>query len=348
MSLPTILIVGSLNTDLVTTTSRVPNAGETIQATSFATYFGGKGANQAVACARLSRLKTTRGIITAPSTYVRMVGCVGDDDFGSSLKNGLKSDGIDINGIEVKEGVATGVAVILVESSGENRILITAGANGLCKPSVSYLSPAPALLVLQLEIPLDTVLEMLDLASEASIPILLNPAPARQIPHEAYGRISHLILNETEAAILGNVEAMRTESETETLEDCQRLSHNFVGKGVTSSIVITLGGKGAFWHDVRSGENSIVPGEKVEVVDTTAAGDTFVGGLSHPVIEFIKLHTQSRIKSDAELETIIAFAVKIVNGNTVADSVAYAIRASAKTVTKQGAQSAIPWRDEVS
>ncbi|KAK6533275.1 hypothetical protein TWF694_002228 [Orbilia ellipsospora] len=322
MSLPIILVVGSLNTDLVTNTPRVPDAGETIQANSFATHFGGKGANQAVACARLSRLRTSQGIITAPSTYVRMVGCVGNDDFGNSLKTSLKSDGIDVDGIEVKEGVPSGVAVILVEKSGENRILITPGANGLCRPSTSSLSPRPALLVLQLEIPLESVLEQLRLASEASPPIstLLNPAPATQLPDAAYKRITHLILNETEAAILGGGESVRTESEVNLKEDCQRLSLNFIQKGVMGSVVITLGSKGAFLFDVRSGTNSLVPAEDVQVVDTTAAGDTFVG----------------------------AFAVKIVNGYSVSDAVAYAVKASAKAVTKQGAQSSIPWRDDIS
>ncbi|KAK6348775.1 hypothetical protein TWF730_009546 [Orbilia blumenaviensis] len=321
MSLPTILVVGSLNTDLVTNTSRVPDAGETIQANSFATFNGGKGANQAVACARLSRLKTEQGIITAPSAYVRMVGCVGNDDFGTSLKSSLKSDGIDVDGVQVLDNVATGVAVILVESSGENRILITAGANGLCRPSPSYFSPAPALLVLQLEIPLDTVLELLKLASESSPPVatLLNPAPAVELPEDAYKNISHLVVNETEAAILGG-EPVRIESDVQMVEDCQRASQKFVSKGVKGSIIITLGAKGAFWYDARSGNNALVPSEKVKVVDTTAAGDTFIG----------------------------AFAVKIVNGYDVAEAVAYAIRASAKTVTKQGAQSSIPWRDEIS
>ncbi|KAF3905195.1 Ribokinase [Arthrobotrys entomopaga] len=245
MSLPIILIVGSLNTDLVTNTPRVPDAGETIQANSFATHFGGKGANQAIACARLSRLKTPQGIITAPSTYVRMVGCVGNDDFGNSLKNSLKSDGIDVDGVEVQSGVPSGVAVIL------------------------------------LEIPLDSVLEQLQLASEASppIPTLLNPAPATRLPDNAYSRITHLILNETEAVILGGGEPVRTESEANIKEDCHKLSQNFVKKGVMGSVVITLGSKGAFLFDVRSGKNSLVPAEDVQVVDTTAAGDTFVGGL---------------------------------------------------------------------
>ncbi|KAK6350338.1 hypothetical protein TWF696_006570 [Orbilia brochopaga] len=322
MSLPTILVVGSLNVDLVTNTPRVPDAGETIQAESFATYFGGKGANQTVACARLSRLKTENGIITAPSTYIRMAGCVGDDEFGAALKNGLKSDGIDVDSVEIKHGVATGVAVILVEPSGENRILITAGANGLCQPSASLLTPAPALLVMQLEIPQNTVLEMLRLAAESSPPVatLLNPAPASRLPDSAYQRITHLILNETEAAILGSGgAAVRTEVETEMMEDCRRFTQEFVNKGIQGSVVITLGAKGAFWHDVKAGHDGLVPSEKVQVVDTTAAGDTFIG----------------------------AFAVKVVNGNPISDSVAYAVRASAVTVTKQGAQASIPWRDEV-
>ncbi|KAJ6262094.1 Fructokinase-1 [Drechslerella dactyloides] len=324
-------------------------------AESFATYFGGKGANQAVACARLSRLKTDNGIITAPSAFVRMAGCVGDDDFGTPLKNSLQADGVDVGSVETKHGVATGVAVILVtqplkhclsrpriqrllevwlhmlmhnggitqvEPSGENRILITAGANGLCEPSAALLTPAPALLVMQLEIPRNTVLEMLKLAAESSPPIatLLNPAPASQLPESAYQRITHLIVNETEAAILGGGgAALRIDVETEMMEDCRRLTQEFVNRGVRGSIVITLGAKGAFWHDVKAGKDGLVPSEKVQVVDTTAAGDTFIG----------------------------AFAVKVVNGNPISIAVAYAVHASAKTVTKQGAQSSIPWRDEV-
>ncbi|KAF3917992.1 Fructokinase-1 [Orbilia brochopaga] len=285
MSLPTILVVGSLNVDLVTNTPRVPEAGETIQAASFATYFGGKGANQTVACARLSRLKTENGIITAPSAYVRMAGCVGDDEFGAALKNGLKADGIDVDGVEIRHGVATGVAVILVEPSGENRILITAGANGHCQPSASLLTPAPALLVMQLEIPQTAVLEMLKLAAESSPPIatLLNPAPASRLPDSAYERITHLILNETEAATLGGGAAVRTEVETEMMEDCRRFTQDFVNKGIKGSVVITLGAKGAFWHDVKAGQDGLMPSEKVKVVDTTAAGDTFIGGQS-PII----------------------------------------------------------------
>lgn len=170
-----------------------------------------------------------------------------------------------------------------MERSGENRILITSGANGLCKPSGSYLSPAPALLVLQLEIPIDTVLELLKLCSEAPkrIPTLLNPAPATQLSDDVYGLITHLILNETEASILYDGRELDTDSDDQLFEDCKFFSKAFAEKGVSGSIVITLGGKGAYWHDVQGDTQGIVQGQKVNVVDTTAAGDTFVGGKSN-------------------------------------------------------------------
>jgi len=174
---------------------------------------------------------------------------------------------------------------------------------------------------MQLEIPQDTVLGLLDASSKATppVPTLLNPAPAAKLPREYYSKISHLILNESEAAELTDRKSIRTNSDEELLQDCKDVATAFVEKGITTSVVITLGERGAFWHDVEQDTSGIVPSQKVKVVDTTAAGDTFVG----------------------------AFAVKIVNGHSIEAAVAFAIQASSKTVTQRGAQSSIPWRDEL-
>lgn len=315
----TITIIGSLNTDLVTHTPRVPTGGETLTATSFSTGGGGKGANQAVACARLSR---PRGSVSS-DIAVKMVGGVGADEFGPPHIEAMKKDGIDTSGIRVVWGQTTGVAVILVETeSGENRILLNPGANYTLQPedfltSESLGTPKPDLIIMQLEIPLETVLQILKTAKQAGVNVLLNPAPAVKLPEEAYEAITHLILNETEAAILSGRSVEEVEADGFEWEG---LAIKFLKKGVRN-VVITLGAKGAYYAtEERSG---YVMAEKVEkVVDTTAAGDTFVG----------------------------AYAVSIARKGgqeQIDDIVKFSCRAAGRTVERQGAQSAIPWADEV-
>ncbi|CZR69061.1 related to ribokinase [Phialocephala subalpina] len=326
----TITIIGSLNTDLVTLTPRVPSGGETLTASSFTTGPGGKGANQAVACLRLSRPKPTAGIFI-PDIKVKMVGAVGADEFGPTLIEGMNEDGIDTSGIKVVEGVSTGVAVILVEEgSGENRILLSTGANYTFQPSdfqtpESLGTPLPDLIVLQLEIPLETVLQILETAKNAGVDVLLNPAPAVKLPDEIYPAITHLIVNESEAALL-------TSRSVSDVEDpsfpWDTVTDEFISKGV-KNVIVTLGSKGAFFasasDDGAGGKQDrkagYVPAAKVKkVVDTTAAGDTFVG----------------------------AYAVNVVRGNgDLGEVIRLACRAAGKTVEKEGAQSAIPWADEV-
>ncbi|KUJ06675.1 ribokinase-like protein [Mollisia scopiformis] len=324
MAPKTITIIGSLNTDLVTLTPRVPSGGETLTATSFSTGPGGKGANQAVACARLSR-PNPRGT-ASPITQdvaVKMVGAVGADAFGTRLISGMKEDDIDTSGIRVVEGKSTGVAVILVEeSSGENRILLSNGANHSLQPSdfltpESLGTPLPDLIILQLEIPLDTVLQILETARKAGVDVLLNPAPAVKLPDHIYSAVTHLIVNESEAALLtsrsvSSVEASDFPWDTVTSE--------FLQKGV-KNVIVTLGSKGAFFASSGQEKGDFVPAAKVKkVVDTTAAGDTFVG----------------------------AYAVNVVRGNVDLGSVVrLACKAAGRTVEKEGAQSAIPWADEV-
>jgi ribokinase len=315
-----ITIIGSLNTDLVTHTPRVPTGGETLTATSFSTGGGGKGANQAVACARLSR---PRGSIFS-DIAVKMVGGVGTDEFGPPHIEAMKRDGIDTSGIRLVEGETTGVAVILVETgSGENRILLNPGANYALRPAdfvnpESLGMPKPDLIIMQLEIPLETVLQILETAKQAGINVLLNPAPAIKLPEEAYAAVTHLILNETEAAILSGRSVEEVEAEGFAWEG---LAADFLKKGVRN-LVVTLGAKGAYY--ATEGRSGYIKAEKVEkVVDTTAAGDTFVG----------------------------AYAVNIVRrgGHEPIDDdiIKFACRAAGRTVERQGAQNSIPWADEL-
>ena len=318
-------IIGSLNADLVTTTPRIPSGGETLTASSFSTGSGGKGANQAVAAARLSR---TRSNISASDCdiNVRMIGAVGSDEFGPALIQGLKSDGIDTSAVRVIDGQTTGVAVILVEeSSGENRILLNPGANHSLEPSAfitiaSLGDPLPDLVVLQLEIPLPTVLQILETAKDAGVDVLLNPAPAVKLPEDAYPAITHLVVNESEAAILTG----RSVSDTEKEDfDWRSVTDEFLKRGA-KSVVVTLGAKGAFFASLAHREGLYVNAEKVEhVVDTTAAGDTFVGAYAVSVVR----------KGGKEEVTM--------------EDVQSACRAAGRTVEKKGAQSAIPWADEV-
>lgn len=350
MSIPTITVIGSLNTDLITRTDRFPNPGETLTANSFSTGSGGKGANQAVACARLSRSKpgpsaasraSSNSLASSnpsktipfhqigakPSVHVCMIGAVGDDEFGNRLKDGLESNGIHTTDVRVIEGETTGTAVIIVEeATGENSILITPGANAHVVPSTLpdslFTPPLPSLIILQLEIPIPTVIHIIRTAQQKGMPVLLNPAPAVELPAEVYAGLEHLVLNQTEAQTLAA--GMKGSSTGD--DDDGRLNDictHFHTLGV-QNVILTLGGEGVYW---RSSSSSIaseggqhVPAAHVErVVDTTAAGDTFVG----------------------------AYAVGVATGQGVGPAVRWANKAAARTVEKEGAQGAIPWRDEV-
>lgn len=314
MSPPLITIIGSLNKDLVIRTSRMPSAGESLTASSFATGSGGKGANQAVACARLSHYQDGSGPVYAD---VQMVGAVGDDQFGHELLDGLKQAGIDTSEVRTRASEQTGVAVVIVEEkTGENRILVSPNANAtlLWGDFTHIPTPLPDLIVLQLEIPLDTVVRIIDEARQRGIMVLLNPAPALEIPDEAYAGVTHLILNETEAAVLCN-----NSSEL----GLQPAAQSWLDLGVRN-VVITLGARGAFYYSVEA-KGGNVEVENVKVVDTTAAGDTFVGAYAVRVAQHIEDGTFFDLKA----------AVKWANV------------AASKTVEKEGAQNSIPWLDEL-
>jgi ribokinase len=330
MPLHIISIIGSLNTDLVTTTPRVPSGGETLTASSFSTGPGGKGANQAVACARLTRHKPSITVSGLPSASpsevkVQMIGAVGSDEFGPRLISRLEKDGIETSRIHVIDGQTTGVAVILVEElNGENRILLSPGANYNLQPEDFNIVKSlgvdkPELVILQLEIPLETVFSIIRTAKKAGIAVLLNPAPAVELPTEVLEDIDHLIVNESEAAILSGQDSA---SFNELDMDWGLVTDEFLRKGV-KNVVVTLGSKGAYASKKIGGGVMVEATKVVKAVDTTAAGDTFVG----------------------------AYAVEAVRGHVdewdMEGAVKWACRAAGRTVEKKGAQSAIPWASEV-
>lgn len=313
---PTIVVIGSINIDLVTYTPRVPTGGETLTAHGFSVGLGGKGANQAVACAKASR---TRSDVADGTVAVKMVGAVGDDNYGAMVTKGLGDVGIDTGDVRVLEGRKTGASVILVESeTGQNRIMFCPEANATMRPEQfadDLPRPLPDLLVLQLEIPLETVAQILTTAKRLGVPVLLNPAPAIKIDDKYYPSITHLVANESEAAILSGC----TEEDLESQEGRTKVAQIFHDLGV-QYVLITLGSRGVYYSALGK-ENGHVEAVKVTAVDTTAAGDTFVGVYA---VEAVK---------DGKFD--IAKAVQLAN------------RAASKTVLRKGAQESIPWRDEL-
>src|SRR6478609_5521632 len=213
---PVVSVLGSLNIDLVSYVPHHPLPGETITSSRFNVFPGGKGANQAVACAKLSRTSDLKN----PSVDVAMIGAIGADAYGSVLLDSLESYDVGTESITVnKDGGAesqSGIAMIIVdEPTGQNRIILSPGANNSLQPShfSKIPGPTPSLLIMQLEIPLETVIQAFKAAKTTGTPVLLNPAPAQVLPAEIYQGLAHLILNETEAALLSD----KDESEFEDI-----------------------------------------------------------------------------------------------------------------------------------
>ena len=263
---PKIVVVGSLNMDLVTRTPRIPVPGETIIGREFFTAPGGKGANQAVAAARMA-------------ARVSMVGRVGDDDFGPALRATLAADGVDCTYVFTDENAATGIASILVDDAGQNSIVVAPGANARLTPAdVEQAEAAIAradVLLLQLEVPLETVTCAAEVARRHGVTVVLNPAPARSDLDALLPLVDILIPNESEAALLTGLSADATvavESTIEALRD--------VGVDV---VILTLGAQGALLAQPEGVQH--IPAFPVQPVDTTAAGDAFVGGFAVALAE---------------------------------------------------------------
>lgn len=375
---PLIRVIGSLNADMVSVTPRFPEAGETLTSISFTTSAGGKGANQAVACGRLSRSRSHQQSTAAgegEGVKVEMIGAVGglDGHFSSLLKPTLEKSGVDTSRVRTVEDAHTGVAMIIVDNSagGENRILFSPGANyeGMKpEPDVFGLgllpAPVPDVIVLQAEIPIESVIGILrsvlearrkGVVGEGEVEVVFNPAPAPPggLPEEVYPAIDHLIMNETECELMapekGKLGGSGKESGDERREVVAEYFHNL---GVRF-VLVTLGAQGVWFSagDKAGGESAAtaprfrnkVPAAKVEkVVDTTAAGDTFVGGYAVKIARW----REERRKRTAVM-SLSAEEKGERYGRVTEEAVRWGTRASALCVERQGAMDSIPWEDEV-
>ena len=296
-----LVVIGSINMDLVVRTPRMPLPGETLLGSDFHTIPGGKGANQTVAVAR-------------QGAAVKIVGCVGNDDFGQAQWRCLNAEGIDLSLLQVDAQQATGIAVIMIDQSGQNSIIVSAGANNAV--SVAQIDAAKdaiaqaAMLICQLEVPVESVMYAIESAHHSQTPVLLNPAPAHHgLDLTLFEKVTYLILNESEAEALTG---MGVNDVTSAKAAAMRLRD-----AGAKTVILTLGANGAIV--AHGGELYHEAAVSVKAVDTTAAGDTFVG----------------------------CFAVAISEGVSVPEAVRIATHASALSVTKLGAQPSIPTRQEV-
>lgn len=254
-------MVGSCMTDLITTVARMPVMGETLPGTSFSIGFGGKGANQAVAAARLG-------------ASVALVACLGDDDFGRATLDNLNAEGIDARFVRMLAGATSGVAPITVQEDGQNIVLIVPGANERMDTDsvrdAARLIKGARVVLCQLEIPDEPVLAAFRAARSNGVRTILNPAPARELPQEIVALADVIVPNETELEILTGVSA---ETPKEIEEGARRLRSR-----PDQVVIVTLGARGAW---VLDGDSSYrVEAETARAVDTTGAGDAFVGTLA--------------------------------------------------------------------
>lgn len=295
--MPEILVVGSLNADLVVRAPRFPRPGETISGEDLQVIPGGKGANQAVAAARLG-------------ADVAMLGRVGKDNFGEFLLDNLKQNRVDTSLIR-RDDASTGTAIIVVDADGQNSIVLSPGANGKVSPAdVDTASPFHhELLLLQLEIPTPTVLFASRRAKENGMRVLLNPAPAQDLPDELISLPDFLLPNETELSLM-------TGLPVHNIPSSEKAAQSLLERGARN-VIVTLGGKGAL---LVTGEGvTHVEVYPVEVVDTTAAGDAFIGG----------------------------FAAALLQKKLPMDAVRYACACGALATTKFGAQPSLPTKEDV-
>lgn len=293
-----ILVIGSLNMDMDILMERMPECGETVMGKSIVYIPGGKGANQACAAGKMNG-------------NVAMLGCVGKDLFGKEQRESLARAGVDISRIKTDQNNVTGMAIIYINDAGENHIVVVPGANASC--SREYLDDNLDILqeadyvVFQMEIPHDTIYYGIRKAKELGKTVILNPAPVPEnIPDEIWEKIDFLTPNEKELSRLAGTDVEQYEEGAEKI----------LSKGV-GNVIVTLGDKGVFW--VNKKERILIPAKKVEVVDTTAAGDCFHG----------------------------AFLVGLSEQMEVEQAIQMANLAAALSVTKKGAQSSLPTRKEV-
>ncbi|MEJ1238051.1 ribokinase [Chryseolinea sp. T2] len=294
-----ILVIGSSNTDLITKVKRFPLAGETITGQLYTQAMGGKGANQALAARR-------------SGGDVSFVTCLGSDANGRSALQYYAQEGLDISRALQVDHAPTGTAVILVNEEGENIIVLNPGANHQLHPAdVSRLSETirdASIVMLQMEIPLETVIRICELANEHNVPVMLNVAPAREISESLVSRISYIVVNETEIESITKL-SLDKHAEDEVIDHLLSMG--------AKTVILTLGSRGCivksstFRHEIHAFQ--------VETVDTTAAGDTFCGAL----------------------------VAQLSKGETLENAIRFATAAAAICVTRLGAQPSIPFENEV-
>ncbi|MBO0213508.1 ribokinase [Vibrio sp. Vb2880] len=295
-----LVVLGSVNADHVLQVPSFPRPGETLHGRNYQVIPGGKGANQAVAAARLN-------------ADIGFIACVGDDSFGINIRESFKLDGMNIRGVKMQPNCPTGIAMIQVSDSGENSICISAEANAkltaeAIDPDLQHIRDAKYLLM-QLETPLDGIVKAAQVAKEARTNVILNPAPARELPDALLSCVDVITPNETEAEVLTGI--------TVTDDASAQLAADALHRKGIEIVMITLGAKGVWLS--QNGRGTLIPGFRVQATDTTAAGDTFNGALVTGLLE------------EMPLESAIKFAHA----------------AAAISVTRFGAQTSIPNREEV-
>ena len=290
-----IVVVGSINMDLVVRAPHLPQPGETILGRDFKTFLGGKGANQAVAASRLGG-------------HVKLIGRVGNDAFGAELLRTLQNDRVDTTFVHCDTAAPSGVALITVEDAGQNTIVVASGANAKLTPAEVDAAEAAfngaAVLLLQLEIPPATVLRAIEVAKKQRVRVLLNPAPAQPLDVELLSQVDYLVPNQIELALL-----TQTDSVPEGVARLQALG--------VKHVVVTLGGEGVAVCEAEKTDR--LAAHPVNVVDTTAAGDAFVG----------------------------SFAVALTEGRSTREAAEWGNAAGALAVTRAGAQPSLPTRAEL-
>ena len=300
MSQPRIAVVGSANVDLTTFTNQFPRPGETIFGKHFDLGFGGKGANQAVAASRLGG-------------DVILVARTGDDIFGKQTVQNLQNEGIDTGFITVDPVLPSGVALIMVDAHAENCIVVAPGSNMDLKPDdidpVADQIRVADIVMLQLEIPLETVQYVVKIAAGSRRKVILNPAPAQKLPDSLLKDIYILTPNESEAEILAGIGV-------KNINSAEKAAKILRSKGI-EHVIITMGADGAYV--LSEGLSELIPPPKVKPVDTTAAGDAFNGAL----------------------------AVAVSEGYDIREAVLFANRAASIAVTRPGAQASTPYRSEL-
>lgn len=299
-----VLVIGSVNLDLVASVPRIPTAGETISGTGLEKFYGGKGANQAVSVARLNY-------------PVHMIAKVGDDDNGELLRRGLRQAGVDVRGVTAVQETPSGTALIFTDPAGRNSIVIVAGANGKLLPvdlaKFEYLINSAGMILLQLEVPLQTVIYVAEMGYRKNIPVMLDPAPARDLPPKLLLQLAWLTPNEVEASYLCG-----RPGQSVPPDQVAQCAEDLLSRG-PRHVIVKLGGQGAYLA-TRDGLRQHIPAYKVRAVDTTAAGDAFNGAL----------------------------AVALLQGKNPVDAASFASAVAALSVTRKGAQPSMPTAEEVS